>query len=113
MTQAAYAWRRCNDAAEHVLRDLRPSQWVEVRYEEYCRDPYATLSRLFEFLAVERQGSLNNFRAVEQHVVGNGMRLDATSQIQLDERWRTELKDGDLRAFDRIAGEMNRRYGYE
>jgi hypothetical protein len=91
---------------------LDTSQWIEVRYEELCRDTKKTLSRLFEFLGFDPDKRSWEFRALENHVVGNGMRLDATSEIRLDERWRSVLTEGDLRSFDHEAGEMNRRYGY-
>ena len=41
------------------------------------------------------------------------MRLDTTSEIQLDERWQNTLSKQDLAEFDRIAGDVNQRYGYK
>jgi hypothetical protein len=41
------------------------------------------------------------------------MRFDSTSVVRLDERWRTALNDEQLRMFDSIAGDLNRRYGYQ
>lgn len=112
MHQAAYEWRRCVDEAEHVLRGLDRSRWIEVRYEDYCSDPDAALERIHRFLSVEPGRQPKQFRSVEQHVVGNGMRLDTTSEIRLDERWREVLTEEDLRTFDAVAGQMNRKYGY-
>jgi len=112
MAQAAWEWRRSNEEAEHILRGLNESQWIEVRYEEYCIDPDTTLGRLQQFLGVELGRQPRAFRAVEQHIIGNGMRLDTTSEVRLDERWRTNLTQQDLRLFSQIAGKMNRRYGY-
>ena len=112
MAQAAHQWRRCIEEAENILRRLDKSQWVEVRYEELCKDTENTLGRLFEFLGLDPGKRARNFRKVEHHIVGNGMRLDSTSQISLDERWKSVLTEEDLRIFDREAGEMNRRYGY-
>lgn len=113
MEQAAYNWRRCVEEAEHILRRLSPSQWIEVRYEDYCRIPDVTLSRVQQFLGVNSGKQYREFRTLEQHVVGNGMRLDTTSEIRLDERWRQELTVQDVRIFDGIAGETNHRHGYE
>lgn len=112
MTQAAHEWRRCMEEAEHILRTLDPSRWIEIRYEDYCREPDAALSRLHEFLGVDPGRQPRRFRDVEQHVVGNGMRLDATSEIQLDERWKEHLTKSELQVFDRVAGRMNRHCGY-
>lgn len=113
MRQAAYEWRRCMEEAEHVLQGLDRSRWMEVRYENYCREPDETLDRLHRFLGVEPGRQPREFRSVEQHVVGNGMRLDTTSEIRLDERWRDVLTEPDLHVFDAVAARMNRRYGYE
>ena len=112
MAQAAYQWRRCNEDAENLLRTLDQSQFISVHYEGLCEDTENTLSRLFEFLGLDPSKRASNFRDVDNHIVGNGMRLDTSSQVELDERWRQVLTDEDLRVFDDVAGELNRRYGY-
>jgi len=113
MAQAAYQWKASNEDAENVLRGLDKSRWIEVRYEELCEDTESTLRRLFQLLGVDPAKRPGNFRAVEHHVVGNGMRLDSTSDIRLDERWRKQLGEHDLTIFNNVAGQMNRRYRYE
>jgi hypothetical protein len=40
------------------------------------------------------------------------MRLRASSEIKLDERWRKELSEDKLLKIDQIAGDMQRSYGY-
>lgn len=113
MTEAAHRWRRCIQEAESILRYMPASQWIEVRYEDYCNDPDAALNRLHRFLGVAPSRLPGEFRSIEQHVIGNGMRLDTTSEVHLDERWRAVLTEQDLRTFERIAGATNRRYGYQ
>lgn len=110
--QAARRWLRCAEEADNLLRGLAPSRWIEVRYEDYCKATEETINRLQRFLGVKPCVQLREFRAIEQHVVGNGMRLDGTSEVKLDERWREELSEQQLRVFDDIAGSHNRRYGY-
>jgi hypothetical protein len=112
MAQATHQWRRCNEEAENVLRRIDKSQWIQVRYEELCKDTEKTLMRLFEFLGLDPDKRARDFRTVEHHIVGNGMRLDTTSRISLDERWRSVLTEGDLRIFACVVGKMNQRYGY-
>jgi len=112
MERAAHEWRQCNEEAEHALRRMDRSRWMEVRYEELCTNPDATLDRVFTFLGLDPERRIRDFRSVEHHVVGNGMRLDGTSEIRLDERWREVLTEQDLRTFNAVAGDMNRRYGY-
>ncbi len=112
MAEAAHEWRRSNEEAETVLAGLDRSRWTEVRYEELCVDPQATLSRIFGFLGADTGKSRSDFRSGEHHVVGNGMRLDASSEIRQDERWRSCLTGDELVVFGRVAGKLNRRYGY-
>jgi hypothetical protein len=112
MAQAAYQWRRCNEEAGHILRRLDKSRWIEVRYEDICKDTENTLRRLFEFLSLDPDRRAQDFRTVEHHILGNGMRLDTTSRISLDQRWKSVLTEEELHSFDRVAGEMNRRYEY-
>jgi hypothetical protein len=41
------------------------------------------------------------------------MRTAAAIEIRLDERWRTELKDSEQAEVLRIAGALNREFGYQ
>jgi hypothetical protein len=113
MAEAALEWKRSNEEAETVLRGVDPSRRVEVRYEVLCAQPDATLQGLFAFLGVEPRRALADLRTAEHHVIGNGMRLDATGEIHLDERWRSVLTPTDLRRFEAVAGTINRRLGYQ
>ncbi len=112
MERAAGEWRRDQRAAEHVLAGVDRGSWIRVHYESLCADPDAVLRKLFTFLGLDPGTALRNFRAAEHHIVGNGMRLDSTSEIRLDERWKSVLSEADLRAFDAVAGDVNRAYGY-
>ena len=112
MADAANEWKRSNEASDALVARLPASQWTEVRYEELCADPGTTLRRLAIFLGLDPEKTLLDFRSRPQHVIGNGMRMDNTSEIRLDERWKSHLTPDDLRAFDEVAGDLNRRYGY-
>jgi hypothetical protein len=113
MWSAAREWRRANEEAETLLRGLAGDRYIEVRYEDLCANPQAMLARLFRFLGVSPIGDASLIPAHrENHVVGNGMRLDWDGRIALDERWRWALTPADLQAFDREAGALNRRLGY-
>lgn len=112
MKDAANEWKRSNEASDALVARLPASQWTEVRYEELCAEPDATLRRLANFLGLDPDQTLLDFRSRAQHVIGNGMRMDTTSEIRLDERWKSHLTATDLRAFNEIAGDLNRSYGY-
>jgi hypothetical protein len=112
MAEAAREWRRSQEAAESVLARLPRSHWIEIHYETLCTKPQATVEQLCAFLGIDPGRVTLDFRSKPQHVVGNGMRLDRTAEIRLDERWKTHLTAEQLREFDRVAGPLNRRYGY-
>jgi hypothetical protein len=112
MPEAAHQWRRSNEEAENVLAALPDSRWINVKYEDVCLDTDATLRRLYEFVGVDPDRGNVQLRSFDHHVIGNGMRLDSTTEVRLDERWRTVLPPGDLAAFEAEAGALNRRLGY-
>ena len=113
MAEAAYQWRRCNEEAEHAMARIDPCRKMEVRYEDLCADPGAVLRRVSTFVGLDSARYTSDFRTAEHHVVGNGMRLDSAPEIRLDDRWRSVLTAKELNVFDRVAGDLNRRYGYE
>jgi hypothetical protein len=110
--EAAHEWRRSNEEAERVLAGIDRSTWIQVRYEQLCADPETTLGQIFSFLDLKPCSVVDSFRDVEHHVIGNGMRLDTTSEIRLDERWRKVLTTSQLNTFERVAGDLNRRHEY-
>lgn len=112
MSDAAHEWKRSNEEAEAIVKKLHPEQWIQMHYEDLCRYPEQTLAELFRFIGCDPGKMILDFRAVEHHVVGNGMRLDTTSEIRLDERWKTELSKQQLGIFQSIAEKLNNRLGY-
>ena len=112
MKEAAQEWKRSNEAADCLLAQLPRSQWMEVHYEDLCANPRETLERICSFLELEPARMNLNFRSKQQHVIGNGMRFDTSSEICLDERWKAHLKSEELHTFDEVAGDLNCKYGY-
>lgn len=112
MREAATEWRRSNEEAEAALQTFPQNHQFRVRYEDLCTDPAGALHSIHRFLELPENDAYLNFRDAPHHVVGNGMRLDSSSEIRLDDRWRSTLTTSDLKDFDTIAGDLNRRYGY-
>ena len=110
---ATDAWRGNNESAERVLARLPASQWLQIRYEDLCREPDEKLRSICEFIGLDRERIVLDFRSKQQHVLGNDMRLKSTSEIRLDERWRSHLSKDDLGVFEQYGGELNRKYGYD
>lgn len=112
LAQAVRAWRRSNEAAENLLATLAPSRWTSIRYEDLCASPRDALARLFSFLGLDPGKAAADFRSVEHHVLGNGMRLDSVSEVCLDDRWKSVFTENDLQVVQAVIGDLNRRYGY-
>jgi hypothetical protein len=112
MTEAATEWRRSNEEARELLRSIPVNDWIRISYEDICTRTPETLEKVHDLLGLPKNDGYRNFRHAEHHVVGNGMRMDETSEISLDDRWRTHLAEPELREFDRIAGKLNSSLGY-
>ncbi len=110
---ACRQWLRSNEEADHLLAGLDPSRWIRIRYEDYCEDVTGVLADAYQLLGLAPLTSIPDFRAGEHHIVGNAMRRDTTSEVSLDQRWKEVLTAEQLEIFDRVAGALNRKYGYE
>ena len=113
MEAAAREWRATNAECEALRRRVPAPAWLQLRYEDLCRDPDAALGRCFSLVGLEAPPVAADFRAIEHHIVGNAMRLKPDAKIELNEKWRSTLPAADLATFDRIAGPLNRRLGYD
>ena len=110
--KAADEWRRSIVSEEHILRRLPADRIASVSYEDLCEDPEGTVASLFAFMGVDPSHSISDWGAVEQHILGNRMRMGGTSEVRKDEKWRALLSPEDLSTFDCLAGPLNRSYGY-
>ncbi len=111
--RSAREWVLSHRQIERLDRHLAPNRLMRLRYEDLCADPGGNMREVFEFLGLDAAKADQDFHAGEQHILGNRMRLTFSSKIELDEKWRSMLTTADLEVFERIGGELNRRYGYE
>ena len=111
--RAVDEWRRSVVSEEHILRRMPAERVTTLRYEALCADAEGAARRLWDFLGVDSSAGLSHWPPAEHHVLGNRMRLSASEPIRSDERWRTTLGRRELDFFERSAGAVNRRYGYE
>jgi len=110
---AAREWIYTSRECDLMLSRLEPRALLTVHYEELCQDPSGVLGRIYEFLGLEPGLGSINYQASKYHILGNAMRLKSTREIRLDEKWKRSLTHEDLEGFERIAGRINRSYGYE
>lgn len=111
MAVAAVHWVTANLKIDAVLRDFDPSRVFDLTYEELCGSPRETLSRLTRWLGCGRGWAPDSDRMGHQ-IPGNPMLLGNVKSVVLDDAWRRQLQVDDLKQFGRLAGWLNRRYGY-
>ncbi len=110
----AAGWVRTNTAIQHMRRESDPSRFTTIRYESLATSPPETVRALTDFLDVEPAPFPDDFRAGEQHILGNRMRMRTDERsIRLDETWREALSAEDTDLITRIAGPLARKLGYE
>lgn len=108
----ANEWVRCNQETEAVLATMPKENWIQVHYEDMCTNTEKTLNTIFNFLGVDPSKKRLDFKTVEHHVVGNGMRLDDSDVILLDDRWKKLLSQDELATYHKVTGEYHNSLGY-
>lgn len=109
---AAESWIRDNRASEQARRYFPADRWMTLRHEDVCADPAGALSRIYSFVGLPPGDGIPDFKGVEQHVIGNRMRLSSTSEIRIDDRWKTALTSEQMAVIERKVAPLNRSYGY-
>ncbi len=106
---AAHGWEATNGTILRHLAELPSEHHTMVRYEDLCRDPVATMERLYAFCGVDPQRAAAPLAGGgEQHLIGNQRRLATWSEITLDERWRIELSAEQQSRITAIGGSAYR-----
>lgn len=91
-----------------------PGHVHTVKYEDLVRDPAGTLAGICEFLKIDFDAHMLDFRSVVHHNVnGNKMKIGSASELRLDDAWTRELSGADYDYFLRVAGKLNKALGYE
>ena len=104
----AKRWRFANIYTQKLLRTLPRESYIHIRYEELCREPEMTLSRICNFLGYPFEEEMMQFTGKTLHNIGgNRMRMSGLFDIQEDLKWRETLSSKQLLEFDRVAGKTN------
>jgi hypothetical protein len=87
---------------------------LRVRYEDLAADPAWELQRICRFIDLRFDDRMLDFRSRPHHVAnGNDMRFKDGAAIRIDEAWKHALSRSDLAYFEKHAGALNRRLGYD
>jgi hypothetical protein len=101
--EATQHWLTAERNIQRHLKAIPPARQIEVRYEDIAGKTLATLNRLYAFLGARPLPDLSDFRQAEQHIFGNKMRKQTSSEVRLDERWRAILSEEQLRIIEQLA----------
>lgn len=120
VTRAAHDWVRVNRRIWSLAKQVPEADCLHVHYEDICRDPAATMQRLFEFIGLEHHDVVGSQAADDEgsdqgHAIG-GNKIRFTSEklhIKEDFRWRENLTEDDLEIVRRIAGPLSDTLGHE
>lgn len=94
----------------HVIAD---DHILQVKYEDLVNNPEAELQRICSFLNLEFEPAMMDFASHTHHITnGNNMRFKKSSEIKIDNAWKTELSKEDLNYFEKHAGDINNHLGY-
>jgi len=111
MAVTAREWLQTHVECDRMARE-RKSDCLTMRYEDFCANPDKYLRKIYSFIGLDLPPHGATFSVQSQHIIGNSMRLSSTNEIRLDEKWRQSLTEKDLAIFEKIAGDLNRSYGY-
>jgi hypothetical protein len=112
---ALRVWRNYYRFALLALgRAVDPAHVLTVRYEDLVTDPKATLATASRFSGLEPVPAMFDTHSKTHHITsGNNMRFQAGAELRLDTRWHRELSAANRDFFERNAGMLNRRLGYQ
>lgn len=113
--EAARTWRRYNWNLMLMLRTVPKQRKTLVRYEDLCADPANVLRRVADLAGTAAPLTVKPLDKTRFHNIGgNPMRFRRTEvDIVQDDRWRERFTSEHAATFEKIAGDMNREFGYE
>jgi hypothetical protein len=97
---AGLEWRIQMRAIEAARRGLGPDQFLEIRYEDFCREPWETCRRVLQFADLPESPGFE--RAVRAEPIRD-----------MSNRWRGDLTQAQQELLDDLLREDLPRYGYQ
>ena len=96
MSAAAQQWQHAQAECARIITSLPGNSWIQIHYEDLCRDPDRVMDVVFGFLGLSCDFDVTAFQAQSHHVLGNQMRLNSAGSISLDQKWKRMLTPSDL-----------------
>jgi len=115
IVSAAKAWVTVNDRIWKLIQVIPETNWMQLKYEDICRNPAETLEALFDFLELQYVDILSKDDILQQHTIG-GNRIRFTNQkleIREDTQWQEGLSSEDQQIIRQIALPVSEKLGYK
>lgn len=101
---AVRSWIAREKNINRLLETIPTNRQIKLNYEELVTDTLPTLNKLLAFVGAQPLETLGDYREAEHHILGNRMRKRQSSEIKLDEKWRTALSTEQLQTISRMVG---------
>jgi len=112
VARVAAQWMKVNQKIVTQSQQVPDGHYIHIRYEDLCTDTLATLKRIAAFLGTQTFETVPEFRAFPHHIIGAMMRLKSSSEIRLDERWKTELTAAQVQSINDVIAPLANQYDY-
>lgn len=101
---AVRSWIAREKNINRLLETVPANRQIQLNYEDLVTNTLSTLNRLLVFVGAQPLKTLGDYRETENHILGNKMRKRESSEIKLDEKWRTALSEQQLQIISRMVG---------
>jgi hypothetical protein len=113
--QAAKQWALTTRGILLLSSRTPTSNRMLIKYEDLCRDPAKILQEVTDRWGLPPWEGVFQETKKKRHIIGGSPSIrfeGSVRSIELDESWKEALSSEELKAFQKIAGRMNRKLGY-
>jgi len=109
-----FRWIRRNKSIEKLAHNIRPDQYLRIRYEDLCTQPELELGTICKFIGVDfEKGMLKPTLQNNHNIGGSRWRFSNKAiEIRLDDKWKNELEWHSKTLFNLLGSRLNKKYGY-
>lgn len=94
----AHKWQGYLNEVSRLQLHNPAIQILNIRYEDLCENPVATIRKICEFLSIENDENILKKQQCEHHILGNKMRFDFDWSFKKDTNtaWQNELTKDEI-----------------
>lgn len=110
---AVIRWLFINIKILNLRSLLSNSDYIMIRYEDLCREPETTISKICQKLSLPFDASMVKLKKGDKHNIGGSPhRFDSGQEIQLDRSWESKVTFAQRLFFNVAVGFLRRKLGY-